>query len=74
MPEAPKINYDALARGVGRGADSALLKQAERIEELEVCIRAALSFVQGRHTDPNDGHAGMVIAAMRGALAKRERD
>lgn len=46
----------------------------ERIEDLEICIRAALSFVQQRHTDPNDGHALMVIAAMRGALAKRERD
>jgi len=41
-----------------------------RIEELEIAIRAALSFVQGRHADPNDGHARMVIAALRGALAK----
>jgi hypothetical protein len=45
-----------------------------RVEELEVVVRAALSFVQGRHMDHNDGHAQMVIAAMRGALAKRERD
>lgn len=43
---------------------------AARIEELEVALRAALSFVQGRHTDHNDGHAVMVIAAMRGALRK----
>lgn len=46
---------------------------AERIEELEVALRAAVSFVQGRHTDPEDGHARMVIAAIRGALRK-ERD
>lgn len=45
----------------------------DRVEELEIVIRAALSFVQGRHTDPNDGHAIMVIAAMRGAL-RRARD
>lgn len=48
--------------------------KAQRIEELEIAVRAALSFVQGRHTDHNDGHAQTVIAALRGALAKRERD
>ncbi len=42
-----------------------------RVEQLEIAIRAALSFVQGRHADTNDGHAQMVIAALRGALAKR---
>jgi len=42
----------------------------DRIEELEIALRAALSFVQGRHTDHNDGHAQMVIAALRGALRK----
>jgi hypothetical protein len=47
---------------------------AARIGEMEICIRAALSFLQERHTDPNDGHALMVIAALRGALAKRELD
>ncbi len=45
----------------------------DRIEELEIALRAALSFVQQRHTDHDDGHAQMVIAAMRGALRK-ERD
>ena len=73
MP-APKINYDSLARGLGRGAESVMLKQAQRIEELEIAIRAALSFVQDRHADHNDGHAQMVIAALRGALRNRERD
>lgn len=48
-------------------------KQEARINDLEVVLRAALSFVQERHTEPNDGHAIMVIAAMRGALRK-ERD
>lgn len=47
--------------------------QKERIEELEVALRAALSFMQGRHTDHRDGHAQMVIAALRGALRK-DRD
>jgi hypothetical protein len=45
-------------------------EQVERINALEVVLRAALSFVQSRHTDPNDGHAVMVVAAMRGALRK----
>lgn len=44
-----------------------------RIEELEIALRAALSFMQGRHTDHSDGHAQMVIAAVRGALRK-DRD
>jgi hypothetical protein len=39
-----------------------------RVEDLEVCIRAALSFMQERFPDHSDGHAVMVIAAMRGAL------
>lgn len=43
----------------------------DRIIALEIAIRAALSFVQGRHADSNDGHAQMVIAALRGALEKR---
>lgn len=46
---------------------------ARRIEDLEIALRAALSFAQERHSDPNDGHAVMVIAAMRGALRK-DRD
>lgn len=45
----------------------------KRIEELEIALRAALSFVQGRHPDHSDGHAQMVIAAIRGALRK-DRD
>ena len=45
-----------------------------RVEELEIAVRAALSFVQGRHTDQTDGHAQMVIAALRGALRNSERD
>lgn len=44
-----------------------------RIDELEVALRAALSFLQDRHTDHSDGHAQMVIAAVRGALRK-DRD
>ena len=43
-------------------------KQHDRIEELEVAVRAALSFAQERHADHSDGHAQMVIAALRGAL------
>jgi len=51
--------------------DAAEFKRLDaRIEELEIALRAALSFVQERHTDHNDGHAQMVIAAMRGALRK----
>lgn len=57
------------------GKSVKLMKAAcDRIEELEVVVRAALSFVQERHTDHDDGHARMVIMALRGALAKRERD
>lgn len=39
-----------------------------RIAELECAVRAALSFVQERHTDHSDGHAQMVAMALRGAL------
>lgn len=46
----------------------------KRIEGLEIVVRAALSFVQERHPDHDDGHARMVIMALRGALAERERD
>lgn len=53
---------------------SIIEKREARIEELEVALRAALSFVQERHPDHSDGHAQMVIAAIRGALRKRERD
>lgn len=61
------------ARG-GRKSLKLLKAACDRIEELEVALRAALSFVQERHTDHNDGHAQMVIAALRGALRNRERD
>lgn len=60
------------ARGGGKYA-KALGLACDRIEELEIALRAALSFMQERHTDHNDGHAQMVIAAVRGALRK-ERD
>jgi hypothetical protein len=62
------------ASRLGRVIDATLKERDGRIEDLEIALRAALSFVQGRHTDPNDGHAVMVIAAMRGALAKFERN
>lgn len=59
------------------GFDAAAKQDAEefkrldkRIEELEIALRAALSFMQERHKDLNDGHAAMVIAAVRGALRK----
>ncbi len=58
------------ARDAAEVASRTENKGARRIEELEIAIRAALSFVQGRHADPNDGYARMVIAALRGALAK----
>lgn len=61
-------------RNLSEPQDERLEQAAQRIEDLEVVIRAALSFVQERHTDHNDGHAQMVIFALRGALAKRERD
>lgn len=64
---------DMTARALGRGAGSVMLRQAQRIEELEIALRAALSFIQGRHPDHSDGHAQMVIAAIRGALRK-DRD
>lgn len=47
---------------------------AERAEALEVCVHAALSFMDERHNDPNDGHSIMLKAALRGALAKLELD
>lgn len=43
-------------------------KQAERIDDLECAVRAALSFIQGRYPDHSDGHAQMVIMALRGVL------
>ena len=53
-------------------ADAATVcKQATRIEELEIAVRAALSFVQGHHQVDGkftDGHAEMVVSALRGAL------
>ena len=60
------------ARGGGKYV-KALNQACGRIEELEIALRAALSFVQGRHPDHSDGHAQMVIAAIRGALRK-DRD
>lgn len=48
-------------------------QKSERIEQLEVVIRAALSFIQDRHRSPEDGHAVMVTAALRGALRDGRR-
>lgn len=59
---------DTTARGLGKGAGSVMMRQAQRIEDLEVVIRAALSFIQDRHPSHDDGHAVMVIVALRGAL------
>ncbi len=70
---ASNLSDKDMAAAVGRGAGRAMLRQAQRIEDLEIALRAALSFVQERHADPNDGHAVMVIAAVRGALRK-DRD
>jgi hypothetical protein len=39
-----------------------------RVEELEVAIRAALSYIQNQPVSHGNGHAEMVIAALRGAL------
>jgi hypothetical protein len=47
-------------------------KHAERIEELEIVVRAALSYLQNQPKD--DGHAELLVCALRGALAKRARD
>lgn len=44
-----------------------------RIEQLEIALRAALSFIQERHADHSDARARMVITAVRGALRK-DRD
>ena len=46
---------------------------ARRITDLEIALGAALSFMQDRHPDHSDGHAQMVIAAVRDALRK-DRD
>lgn len=46
----------------------------KRIEELEIAVRAGLSFVQGRFPDHSDGHAVMIIAALRGALRDSKRE
>lgn len=48
-----------------------------RVEELEIAVRAALSFIQDRHYRYgayDDRHAQAVVMALRGALANRERD
>lgn len=45
----------------------------QRVEDLEIVIRAALSFIQERHSSHDDGHAVMVIAALRGALRNTNR-
>jgi hypothetical protein len=62
-----------VARDARKTRDEFRLLDA-RIDELQIAVRAALSFVQDRHSDHNDGHAQMVIAALRGALRNRERD
>lgn len=54
--------------------DCILADKAGRVEELEVAVRAALSFMQDRHASGDDGHAQMVIAALRGALRGFQRD
>lgn len=66
-----KIEVDEFGASWVGQRSATIADYKERIEELEIAIRAALSFVQGRHADFNDGHAQMVIAALRGALAKR---
>ena len=55
---------------LAKAAPKMLDRQSKRIDELEIALRAALSFMQERHADHNDGHARMVIAAVRGALRK----
>jgi hypothetical protein len=46
-----------------------------RIAELEIAIRAALSYIQNQPGSQGNGHAEMVIAALRGALRNSaERD
>lgn len=64
---------DMTARALGRGAGSVMLRQAQRIEELEIALRAALSYIQNQPCSQGNGHAEMVIAAIRGALRK-DRD
>lgn len=72
---APGGIYEVGRPSRGGGKNVRLIKQAcDRIEELEVAVRAALSFVQERHPSHDDGHAVMVIAALRGALRSRARD
>lgn len=55
------------ARGGGKSARM-LGAACDRIEELEMAVRAALSFVQERHPNHSDGHAQLVVMALRGAL------
>lgn len=45
---------------------------AERIEDLEMLVRATILFMEEGHTDENDGYATLVLAALRGALKEGE--
>lgn len=45
----------------------------DRIEELEIAVRAALSYIQNQPGSNGNKHADQIIGALRGALRK-ERD
>lgn len=64
---------EAMSAGCYPCADAPYPGDLERIEQLEIALRAALSFIQERHTNHGDVRAQMVIAAVRGALRK-DRD
>ena len=66
--------YEVGKSARGGGKNEKLIRQAcDRIEELEVAVRAALSYIQNQPVSHGNGHAEMIIAALRGALRK-DRD
>lgn len=57
------------------GKNARLIRQAcDRIEELEIAVRAALSYIQNQPVSHGNGHAEMVIAALRGALRNGQKE
>ena len=71
-----KVSFGEINVAVRRGGKTAQLLHTarDRIEELEVAVRVALSYIQNQPCSNGNGHAEMVIATLRGALNKTNRD
>lgn len=64
---------EAMAAGCYPCSDAPYPPDLARIEQLEIVLRAALSYIQERHSACEDRRTDDVIAAVRAALRK-DRD